>query len=185
MTMTTEQRLSLAGFLAETPARVRRLVSDLSESDARWKPSAQEFSALEQVCHLSDLEREGYGVRIEKLLHEEEPLLPDFDGGKIAAERDYNSQSLTVALDAFKRAREQNLRAVEALSPADFERAGVLEAVGRITLETLLGKMREHDEGHLRELSELRESLRLRATAEPSLSTAGLSTLNETDTRNG
>jgi hypothetical protein len=176
MTMMTEQRQALAGFLASTPARVSRLVDSLSESDARWKPSPQEFSALEQVCHLSDLEREGYGVRIEKLIQEQQPFLPDFDGGKIAAERDYNTRSLDDALAAFTLAREENMRAIASLSLADFERGGTLETVGHITLETLLSMMREHDEGHLRELGELRERLLARAK------TAELSSLNETDT---
>jgi hypothetical protein len=153
--MTTEQLQSLLGFLAETPASVRRLVGSLSASEARWKPSAAEFSALEQVCHLSDLEREAYAVRIEKLMHEEQPFMPDFDGGKIAAERDYNGWQMDDALAAFARSREANMRALSKLSLADFARGGVLETVGYITLETLLVKMREHDEGHLRELDEL------------------------------
>lgn len=157
--MTTDKLQTLVGFLAETPARVRGLVQHLSASEARWKPSAHEFSALEQICHLSDLEREGYGVRIEKLISEEQPFLPDFDGGKIAAERDYNNQQLEAMLDAFTDAREANLRAIVGLSPADFERGGTLETVGHITLETLLLKMREHDEGHLQELDELRAQL--------------------------
>lgn len=162
MMLTTEELQTLVGFLAQTPARVRRLVQNLSAGDAHWKPSPQEFSALEQVCHLSDLEREGYSVRIEKLLGEEQPLLPDFDGGKIAAERDYNNQQLEAMLDAFAAAREGNLRALAHLSAADFERSGQLEQVGPITLSTLLLKMREHDEGHLQELDELREQLRQR-----------------------
>jgi hypothetical protein len=153
---------SLRSFLAETPARVRALVQDLSERDTRLKPSAQEFSALEQVCHLNDLEREGYGARIEKLLHEEQPFLPDFDGSKIAAERDYNNQSLETALDAFAHSRRSNLRAIARRSLADLQRSGTLETVGAITLETLLLKMREHDEGHLQELNALSTQLRAR-----------------------
>lgn len=157
--MTTAELQSLTKFLAETPARVRQLADGLSEQDARWKPSAQEFSALEHACHLSDLEREGYAVRIEKLAREAEPFLPDFDGGKAARERDYNGQSLTAMLDAFSRLRESNMRAVSKLSAEDLQRRGTLEAVGPITMETLLLKMREHDEEHLQELSKLRELL--------------------------
>lgn len=159
MVLKMDELQSLKGFLAETPARVRQLTSGLSEAEARWKPSPQEFSALEQVCHLTDLEREGYGVRIEKLTREVEPFLPDFDGGRVAAERDYNNQSLEAMLDAFALARAGNMLAVSGLSAEDFQRTGTLEAVGHITLETLLVKMREHDEGHLEELNSLRDRL--------------------------
>ncbi len=157
--LTAAELESLMALLTETPARVRVLLQNLSEREARFKPSAQEFSALEQVCHLSDLEREGYGARIEKLMREEQPFLPDFDGARIAAERDYNNQHLETMLDAFARARRANLRAINSLSPADLQRGGTLETVGPITLETLLLKMREHDEGHLQELNLLRAQL--------------------------
>ena len=157
--MTIAELESLTGFLALTPARVRQLTSDLSETEARWKPAPQEFSALENVCHLNDLEREGYAVRIEKLLGEAQPFLPDFDGGKIAAERDYNQRQLATMLDAFTHSRESNLRAVNSLSPDELQRGGTLEGAGPITLETLLLKMREHDEAHLQELNSLRARL--------------------------
>jgi DinB superfamily len=159
MDLKMDELQSLKSFLAGTPERVREMASGLSEAEARWKPSPQEFSALEQVCHLSDLEREGYGVRIEKLTREVEPFLPDFDGNRVAAERDYNRQSLEAMLDAFARARQSNMLIVSGLSAEDFARGGTLETVGHITLETLLVKMREHDEGHLEELKSLRHQL--------------------------
>lgn len=157
--MTTAQAQSLTNFLAETPARVRQLVKDLSDSDARWKAAPQDFSVLENVCHLNDLEREGYALRIEKLIHEEQPFLPDFDGSKIAAERDYNNQELEAMLAAFAHARAGNLRAVGNLTEDRLERSGTLETVGPITLGELLLKMREHDEAHLRDLDTLRDKL--------------------------
>jgi hypothetical protein len=160
--LTRAELQSLTGFLAETPERVRQLTLDLSGADARWKPSPQEFSALENVCHLNDLEREGYALRIEKLMSEDQPFLPDFDGGKIAAERDYNDRQLALMLDAFTHSRENNLRAVSGLSADELQRGGTLETVGPITLESLLLKMREHDEAHLQELSDLRARLSAR-----------------------
>jgi len=37
------------------------------------------FCPVEHCWHLADLEREGYGVRIQRLLRENQPLLRDFD----------------------------------------------------------------------------------------------------------
>ena len=88
-------------FLEETPDAVRRLTNKLSDQELRDKPSADEFSALEQVCHLRDIELEGYGPRIRKILAEDGPALPDLDGARLAAERDYNSQTVAPALQAF------------------------------------------------------------------------------------
>lgn len=145
--------------LSEMPESVRQLMRDLTESEIRWKPKDAEFSVVEHVCHLRDIEIEGYASRIEKLLHEEAPFLPDVDGGKLAAERDYNEQSLDNAWRSFSDARLCNVRSVAAATPAQRERCGTFEGVGEVTLEGLLSMMSEHDETHLRELGELREAL--------------------------
>ena len=89
---------NLAAFLEETPEVVKSLTGNLTAKELRRKPTIEEFSFLEHVCHLRDIEREGYGVRIAKLLSEEQPFLPDIDGDKLAAERNYNSQSFDEAL---------------------------------------------------------------------------------------
>ena len=144
-------------FLEETPGRIRQLTTGMAEGELTWKPSANEFSAVEQVCHLRDLEREGYGARIEKLLTEPRPSLPDFDGGRIAGERDYNRQDFESACREFALARAGNLSVMKALSPEQLNRGGHLEGVGAITLGRLLLLMREHDQSHREELRALRE----------------------------
>jgi hypothetical protein len=144
-------------FLEETPERIRRLAVDLTSEDLKWKPSVNEFSVLEQICHLRDLEREGYNARIRKLLTEEQPTLPDFDGSRIASERDYNSQDFEAAFQEFALERKENVRVMKALSSDQLNRSGVLEGVGAITLERLCQLMREHDQSHREELSDLRE----------------------------
>ena len=150
---------SLFAYLAETPATVEEMLNGLTDEDRRWKPPGGEFSALENVCHLLDIEREGYAVRIERLLVEDGPRLPDIDGSRLAEERDYNKQNLETALAAFKRTREGNVRVVKALSPEQLARAGTLETVGPITVRDLLVMMRAHDEAHRRELTRLRGAL--------------------------
>jgi hypothetical protein len=72
------------------------------------------FSPVEQVWHLADLEREGFGSRIDKLLSERDPQLPDFDGAAIAVARHYRSLSLTEGLDAFRTALRSNLAKIAA-----------------------------------------------------------------------
>jgi len=66
----------------------------LSAEDALAARTGGAFSPVEQVWHLADLEREGFGVRIRRLRDEQAPRLPDFDGDRIARERHYRSLSL-------------------------------------------------------------------------------------------
>jgi hypothetical protein len=157
--MTDQEFHALIEFLEETPEMVRQLTIEMSERDLRWKPSESEFSALEQVCHLRDLEREGYTERIRKFLTEHQPSLPDFDGGRLAVERDYNQQNFETALQDFASARKENINVAETLSSDQLNLSGVLEGVGEITLGRLLIFMREHDQSHLEELRDLRERL--------------------------
>jgi hypothetical protein len=157
--MTNLKVQAVIGFLEETPGSIRQLAAGLAERDLKWKPMSDEFSVLEQVCHLRDLEREGYSVRIRTMLAENQPILPDFEGSRLARERDYNHQNFESAIEEFARAREENVRVMGTLSPGQLNRSGVLDGVGLITLDRLFQLMREHDESHRKELSDLRERI--------------------------
>jgi hypothetical protein len=153
---------NLLAFLEETPEVVRSLTENLTAKELMRKPTKEEFSFLEHVCHLRDIEQEGHGVRIAKLLSEEQPFLPDIDGDKLAAERNYNSESFDEALSAFMRARRNNIQRIRPLPPKSLKRIGVFQNVGTITLEQLLSMMRGHDKEHLLALSALRSQVTMR-----------------------
>jgi hypothetical protein len=119
---------------------------------ARERRAGLAFSAVEQVSHLADLEHEGFGRRIERLLHESQPLLPDFDGDAIAAERDYRRRSLRDGLAAFAAARAANLARLDRVRGEDWERSGIQEGVGPVALEDLPMLMSEHDAAHHAEI---------------------------------
>jgi len=145
--------------LRRTPVELERLVVGLSESQMRIKRSADEFSVTENLCHLRDIEIEGYKVRIERILAEDGPRLPDLDGGRLAAERDYNTQSASQALKDFEVARSENLFILSEIQKHQLAREGHLDGVGTISLERLAGVMQEHDEGHISELKVLQRWL--------------------------
>jgi hypothetical protein len=157
--MTRQEFQSIIKALEETPQRVQQLADELTDDDSTWKPSATEWSVLEHVCHLSDLETEGYAVRIEKLLNETEPFLADIDGDQLARERSYNSQNFLTVLRAFKHARAENVRVIKEMPLERLNRSGTFEKVGPVTLAQLLIMLREHDEGHLQDIRALREQL--------------------------
>lgn len=154
--MTAREFESIVDYLAETPEAVRRMVDGLGDDERRFRSDGVEFSVLENICHLLDIEREGYAVRINRLLKEDNPVLEDIDGSRLARERAYNTQDLGTALEGFRSAREGNVRILRSLNSDQFERGGVLETVGPITLSSLLGMMREHDASHRKDILELR-----------------------------
>jgi hypothetical protein len=146
-------------FLAQTPQRVSTLVAGLDSQAMRYRPEAEAFSALEQVCHLRDIESEGYVVRLRRMLDEDNPLLHDIDGGKLAAERDYHKQDAAAALKAFADARSACVELLQNADPAQQQRTGHFGNSADITLAQLAGMMRGHDGEHLEELEALRERL--------------------------
>ena len=157
MKMTRQELDDVLAFLEETPEIFRQLRDAASPVDLSWKPAEGAFSALEHVCHLRDIEREGHGARIKRILDEHQPSLPDIDGGRLARERDYNGQDFEAALSEFMRARRGNIALVRRLSADQLSRSGILETVGTITIDDLLLLMRGHDLAHRKELCELRE----------------------------
>lgn len=162
--------------LSLMPAALERRLAGLSDGQLRFKPGPDRFSLLENVCHLRDIEMEGYSMRLRRLLAEHRPVLSDIDGSRLARERCYNEQPLKPALEVLLAARRENLSLLADISEAALDRSGQLETVGDITLGKLLELWVDHDRGHIQELDELLKVLRDPAAAKPkpSLSLASL-----------
>ena len=156
--------------LESTPALMSRAARALSRCEARLRPAAGGFSLVENVWHLADLEREGFGVRIRRILREDAPALLNFDGDRIARERCYQERDLERGLSLFGRARMLNLEALRALSPSDWARSGAQEGVGRITLEDIPRMMAAHDKSHERDVAGLLREIQGGRPAEASTS---------------
>lgn len=154
----TEWAACLAS-LAQTPEKVVQLTNGLTDAELRSKDADGAFSVLENVCHLRDIETDGYTERIARILNENRTLLPDINGSRLAIERDYNNQDLESSLQAFAHARGGNIETLQALDEKQINREGTLEGVGTISLGELLRLMREHDEDHIRELRTIRARL--------------------------
>ncbi len=148
--------------LARWLVELESLPAELAAAAARLDPAAQRrppagggFSLVEQAWHLADLEAEGYGLRIGRLLAEDDPLLPDFDGARVAAERGYRSRSLDDGIAAFASARSANLGRLRSVAPEQWARKGRQEGVGAVALEDLPRMMLEHDASHRAEIGAL------------------------------
>lgn len=153
--MSAEELKKLLGILAATPAQIQSLLENIPDEQLRQRPAEGEFSAVENVCHLRDIEVEGYATRINLILKEDRPLLNDIDGGRLAVERGYNKQDVNEALRGFARARTENTSLIADLGPEELSRAGTLAGVGTVTLEELLVLMCEHDAAHLKEMADI------------------------------
>jgi DinB superfamily len=148
-------RPDLSARLGEMPALLGEIAAALGEPAMRRRPAGGHFAFVEHAWHLADLEREGYGARINRLLAESAPVLPDFDGDRIAREREYLAGDAALALEVFARARRRNLERLAGLDAPALARRGTQEGVGEITLGRVPRMMAAHDAAHLTEIAAL------------------------------
>ena len=150
-------RMSILTELEAFPSFLRDAAPRADVETARRPGPAGTFSLVEQAWHLADLEREGYGLRIRRLLAEDRPTLPDFDGARAAREGNYRARSLDDGVATFAAARAENVRLLRSLSPEAWGRVGTQEGVGQIRVEDVTRMMRDHDAAHRREIEGLPE----------------------------
>jgi hypothetical protein len=149
-----QDRAELFRELAAMPDFLSEALGRLTPEKAATPGPEGAFAPVEHCWHLADLESLGYGKRIERLRTEVDPLLPDFDGARVAREREYRKLPLGEAIAAFRRARLANLDALVCLEPPEWLRTGTQEGVGRVALCDLPSMMAEHDASHRAEIRE-------------------------------
>ena len=145
---------ALVRELAAMPERLRVAAQRLGERALTSAPP-DGFCLVEHAWHLADLEREGYQPRLRALLSEEEPFLPDFDGARVARERQYRTRPLAAGIDAFAVARAATLELLASVPEDAWTRAGTQEGVGRVTLADVARAVLAHDREHARDIAAL------------------------------
>lgn len=148
---------TLRATLEELTAFPRRLEScylAIAPTLRNWRPESwagipsERLSAIEQICHVRDIEIDGYHARIQRTLTERAPVLADIDGESLARERAYSAQNETTALRAFRSARDTTVAMLGALTPEQWSRTAVFENKPT-TLRGLLHYLASHDQQHL------------------------------------
>jgi hypothetical protein len=147
-----ESRDELLAVLEAMPGFLESAFAGLSAAQAVAPGPDGTFSPVEQCWHLADLEREGYGSRIRRLLAETHPALPDFDGARFARERNYRALALADGLGAFRAARHVNLVLLRSIPEDAWSRAGTQEGRGPVALGDLPAMMAAHDGSHREEI---------------------------------
>lgn len=142
--------------LSHTPSLLAQVAAQMPDALVRVRSGP--FALVEQAWHLADLETE-FGERVRRLLSEDAPLLPDFDGEKVAHERQYLRLDLRDALAAFSAARAETLRRLGAVAPEQWGRSGRQEGVGTVALSDVPRRMLDHDLAHLNEIADLLQDL--------------------------
>jgi hypothetical protein len=140
--------------LGAMPDFVSSALASVSAAELARPPAPGQFSLLEHTCHLRDVEREAYLVRLRRMLAEREPALEPFDGGAVAAARDYPRQDAFAAARQFANARLESLAMISRLTPEELAREGTF-GERRVCLADVVAMMVAHDHEHREEMSRL------------------------------
>ncbi len=141
--------------LAQFPQQLEAFYDAIPHEYKLWVPPSwdgipsERFAALEQICHVRDIEVEGYQLRIERTLVEDNPFLPSIDGYELSREREYASSSSADVLDSFRKARARTVSKLSNLDPEHFLRPATFEGYGQVTLLGLVHFLCSHDLQHL------------------------------------
>jgi len=140
--------------LAEFPERLARTYWAIPQTHRNWTPASWEgipserFSALGQLCHVRDIEVDGYHVRLQRMLEEQSPDLESLDGYELARQRAYENADPAEVLQAITAARARTLAIIRPLSDEQLGRTGHFEG-HELTVKGLLHLLCSHDQQHL------------------------------------
>lgn len=126
------------------------------DADWTWRPAEGEWSLVEVVCHLRDVEREVHLPRFREILARDMPFLPGVSSNEWAAPRAYQLQDGPQAAADFCAARLETLTLLRGLDDAAWQRQGRHAFFGATSIRELAGLMRKHDEAHGAQIAALR-----------------------------
>ncbi len=141
--------------LADFPSLLEAHYSAIPTDFKHWAPlswdgiPSEKLTAIEQVCHVRDIEVLGYHERFRRTLSELNPLLESLDTDALARDRSYASQSAEAALSEFREARSKTLAVIARLSPEQLRRTAEFEGYGQLSLQSLVHYLCSHDQQHL------------------------------------
>jgi hypothetical protein len=140
--------------LADFPDRLEAHYSLVPREYRNWRPSlwdgvpSEPFTAIQQVCHVKDIEVDGYHVRFRRTLKEANPVLASLDGELLAQERSYATADTAAVFAEFRDARSKTIELISNLTSEQLARVAEFEG-HPITLRGLAHNLCSHDQQHL------------------------------------
>jgi len=126
-----------------------------SEIDWTWRPSEADWSLVEVVCHLRDVELEVHQYRFRKLAEKENAFLPGVSADEWANERHYHQQDGPAALEAFVEARSETVDLLLSFSTEMWQRHGRHAFLGLTSMHEILHISERHDALHWNQIQEI------------------------------
>ena len=141
----------VATYLESSRALVESELRALGD-DSGWHPSPAEWCAKGVVGHLIEAEKRGFAGRIRIILASEHPQLERWDQDEVEKARNDCARPAADVRTEFRELREESLKLVRSLKPADLDRAGTHPKAGELRVRWLLQEWIYHDRNHTKQM---------------------------------
>ncbi len=145
----------LLAALRDFPETLARHFAIIPPQWRDWAPPnwegvpSEPYTAIAQLCHVRDIETDGYHVRFRRMLDEEMPVLAGVDGDRLVTERRYAKADPADVIEAIRVARGATVELLQGLNEAQLERRGHFDGYGPVTVRGLMHYLCSHDQQHL------------------------------------
>ena len=150
--MTPEHR-EIVERIHSSAAVLRRAVEAAPPGRLTRIPSEGEWSALETLTHMRDVIVHVYGLRIRRLLYEEEPVFADFDEESYRRASLARGETARALLETIAGEHEQTARLLAALPDTEWARQGRHPLFGVVSIEFLARRIGEHAVEHAAQIA--------------------------------
>ncbi|HQR41683.1 MAG TPA: DinB family protein [Gemmatales bacterium] len=156
MDANTRDRL-VAEYLAG-PGKLRQAVKGMTPEQLRARPVAGKMSTLEVVCHLVDFDPV-YVERMKRAITMEKPTLLGADENEFTKKLCYHDRDVEEELQLLEYTRKSMARILAKMPLEAWDRVGVHNERGPMTVEKMLSVITNHISHHLQFIEEKRKAL--------------------------
>jgi DinB superfamily len=142
--------------LREALDEIPRLLESANDQDVQRSPAPGEWSAWQVLSHLADSDLMA-GTRVRMIVTQDRPLLVGYDQEAWTARFGSLDSDPRETVERWRALRRANVRILESLSAAEWERVGVHSERGEESVRLTVQLMAGHDRVHL---DQFRRSLR-------------------------
>ncbi|PJF23199.1 MAG: hypothetical protein CUN56_02110 [Phototrophicales bacterium] len=151
-------RQHMLNSIHQTLAIYQNLVNTLDQQTATTLRDQNDaphgWTILEVLCHVRDFDVIFYD-RAVMIRDQHNPQLPAYDHEQMAIDRQYNQQNLRQVMVDLQQSRQQFVAFFNALSPQQWERAGIHPEKGHFSLMDALMQVCSHDLTHLEQITRI------------------------------
>jgi hypothetical protein len=146
---------AIHGTLKATPAALETLTSSFSNQDWNRKPAEGEWSPIEIICHLRDVDIEINVPRFEEIRKEDNLFVAGVDADAWVEQRKYHLEEGPASLESFLLARLTLLTLLKDYSDEDWNRTVRHSIFGPTSVHELTKFIAIHDRTHIRQVCDI------------------------------